>query len=126
MTGIPTVIDITDLNGSNGFRILGSPPLGEAGSSVSMGDVNGDGLADVIVGAPGFAWYGYGIDFSAYVIFGRGSDDIPIASTVSTANIDPAAGLGVSVGEGYAVSYAGDFNGDGIGDFMVSAPDYGT
>ena len=126
MTGIPPVIDVTDINGSNGFRILGSPTLEEAGSSVSIGDVNGDGLADVIVGAPGIAWYGYGIDFSAYVIFGRGSDDIPIASTVSTANLDPAAGFGMSVGEGNAVSYAGDFNGDGIGDFMVSAPDYGT
>ena len=130
MAGIPPVIDVTDINGSNGFTILGSSPLEEAGSSVSIGDVNGDGLADVIVGAPGTAFgygYGYGIgDYSAYVIFGRGSDDFPIASTVFTANLDPSAGLLTSVGEGYAVSYAGDFNGDGIGDFMVSAPDYGT
>jgi Ca2+-binding RTX toxin-like protein len=126
MAGIPPVINITDLNGSNGFRILGSSPWEEAGSSVSIGDVNGDGLADIIVGAPGSAGYPYGVDYSAYVIFGRGSDDIPIASTVSTANLDPTAGLRVSVGEGFDVSYAGDFNGDGIGDFMVSAPSYGT
>src|SRR5262245_47058489 len=126
MIGIPPVIAVEDLNGSNGFRILGSSSLWEeAGSSVSIGDVNGDGLADVIVGAPGSP-YPYGVDYSAYVIFGRGSDDIPIASTVSTANFDPTAGLRVSVGEGYAVSYAGDFNGDGIGDFMVSSPSYGT
>jgi Ca2+-binding RTX toxin-like protein len=130
MVGIPPVIDVTDINGSNGFRILGSSPLEEAGSSVSVGDINGDGIADVIVGAPGTGFgsgYGYGVgDYSAYVIFGHGSDDIPIASTVSTANLDPTAGLRVAVGEGYAVSHAGDFNGDGIGDFMVSAPDYGT
>src|SRR5262245_40342028 len=130
MAGIPPVIDVTDINGSNGFTILGSSPLEEAGSSVSIGDVNGDGLADVIVGAPGTAFgygYGYGVgDYSAYVIFGRGSDDMPIASTVSTADLDPSAGLRTAVGEGYAVSYAGDFNGDGIGDFMVSAPEYGT
>jgi Ca2+-binding RTX toxin-like protein len=128
MAGIPLVIDVTNINGSNGFRILGSSPLEEAGSSVSVGDINGDGIADVIVGAPGRGfgyWYGVG-DSSAYVIFGRGSDDIPIASTVSTADLDPTAGLGTAVGEGYAVSYAGDFNGDGIGDFMVSAPEYGT
>src|SRR5215510_7106403 len=126
MIGIPPVIAVEDLNGSNGFRILGSSSLWEeAGSSVSIGDVNGDGLADVIVGAPGSS-YPYGVDYSAYVIFGRGSDDIPIASTVSAANLDSTSGLRVSVGEGYAVSYAGDFNGDGIGDFMVSAPDYGT
>src|SRR5215831_733853 len=126
MAGIPPVIDVTDINGSNGFRILGSPSLfEEAGSSVSIGDVNGDGFADVIVGAPGTS-YPYSVDDSAFVIFGHGSDDFPIASTVSAANLDPTAGLHVSVGEGYAVSYAGDFNGDGIGDFMVSAPDYGT
>src|SRR5262245_11212255 len=128
MAGIPPVIDVTNIDGSNGFRILGSSSGEEAGSSVSVGDINGDGIADVIVGAPGRGfgyWYGVG-DYSAYVIFGRGSDDFPIASTVSTTNLDPTAGFGVTVGEGYAVSYAGDFNGDGIGDFMVSAPDYGT
>ncbi|HZN31836.1 MAG TPA: hypothetical protein VFB88_20950 [Xanthobacteraceae bacterium] len=128
MAGIPPVIDVTNINGSNGFRILGSSYGEEAGSSVSVGDINGDGIADVIVGAPGRGFgYGWGVgDYSAYVIFGRGSDDIPSASTVSTENLDPAAGFRVAVGEGYAVSYAGDFNGDGIGDFMVSAPEYGT
>ena len=123
MAGIPPVIDVTNIYGSNGFRILGSSSLEEAGSSVSVGDINGDGIADVIVGAPG---RGFGSNYSAYVIFGRGSDDIPSASTVSTANLDPIAGFRIAVGEGYAVSYAGDFNGDGIGDFMVSAPSYGT
>ena len=123
MAGIPPVIDVTNIYGSNGFRILGSSSLEEAGSSVSVGDINGDGIADVIVGAPG---RGFGSNYSAYVIFGRGSDDIPSASTVSTANLDPIAGFRMVVGEGYAVSYAGDFNGDGIGDFMVSAPSYGT
>ena len=91
---------------------------------VSVADINGDGLADVIVGAPG---RGFGSNYSAYVIFvGRGSDDIPGASTVSTASLDPTAGFRTAVGEGHAVSYAGDFNGDGIGHFMVSAPSYGT
>ena len=51
MIGIPPVINVTDLNGSSGFRILGSSSLWEeVGSSVSIGDVNGDGLADLIVG----------------------------------------------------------------------------
>ena len=53
MAGIPPVIDVTNIYGSNGFRILGSSSLEEAGSSVSVGDINGDGIADVIVGAPG-------------------------------------------------------------------------
>src|SRR4051812_13400630 len=98
MTGIPSIIDVTDINGSNGFRIVGSSLWEETGSSVSIGDVNGDGLADVIVGAPDIVSYPYEIDYSAYVIFGHGSDDIPIASTVSAANLDLNSGLRVSVG----------------------------
>ena len=47
----PGVISLSNLNGSNGFRLDGV--AGGSGRSVSSaGDVNGDGFADVIVGAP--------------------------------------------------------------------------
>ena len=60
MPGIPSVIDVTNLDGSNGFRILGAGIDETAGSSVAIGDVNGDGFADVIVGAPGVGFsYSY-------------------------------------------------------------------
>ena len=62
MPGIPSVIDVTNLDGANGFRIDGAGIDEAAGSSVALGDVNGDGFADVIVGAPGagFSYWGAG------------------------------------------------------------------
>ena len=43
------------LNGPNGFRIDGRNPGDEAGRALrSAGDVNGDGLNDVIIGAAAF------------------------------------------------------------------------
>src|SRR5215471_20285886 len=131
MPGIPSVINVTDLDGSNGFRILGSDVDEALGSSVAIGDVNGDGIADVIVGAPGNPLDGYADD-GAYVIFGHGADATPLPSSVNTVNnLDPTNVFHEPAGAfypytnsqaGYSVSYAGDFNGDGIGDFMVSAP----
>jgi len=134
MAGIPSVLDLKTINGSNGFTISGSGYYELAGSSVaSAGDVNGDGFADVIVGAPGrsIGWY---TDYAAYVVFGRGTEDTPGPSRIATEDLRPPAGfriimagvLGDYDGPGFAVSSAGDFNGDGFGDLMVSAPSYSS
>jgi uncharacterized short protein YbdD (DUF466 family) len=86
MPGVPSVIDVTDLDGSNGFTIVAANINETPGSSVAIGDVNGDGFADVIVGAPGVAFnYLAGVpDYSAYVIFGHGADDVPGEIEVAT------------------------------------------
>src|SRR5262245_24975012 len=94
MAGIPPVIDVTNLNGSNGLRILGSGIDETAGWSVGMGDFNGDGIADVIVGAPGVALNSWEVaDYGAYVIFGRGADTCHWLrpSPQATTSIRPAA-----------------------------------
>src|SRR5262245_31926647 len=93
MTGIPSVFDLRTINGSNGFTISGSGYYELAGSSVaSAGDINGDGFADVIVGAPGKAlgWY---TDYAAYVIFGRANEDTPGASRIATESLRPPEGF---------------------------------
>ena len=41
----------SSLDGTNGFTIYGKDGVDRAGYSVSSGDVNGDGSADVLVGA---------------------------------------------------------------------------
>jgi Ca2+-binding RTX toxin-like protein len=134
MAGIPSVLDLGTINGSNGFTISISGYLELAGSSVaSAGDVNGDGFADVIVGAPGQALAAF-TDYAAFVIFGSGYEDTPGASRIDTGSLNPSDGFRIKLAggqggydgpqSGFAVSSAGDFNGDGFGDLMVSAPSY--
>lgn len=83
------------------------------------GDVNGDGVSDVIIGADQlFANNGAG---KAYVFYG------PLSGNIQAAN----AGA-ILTGEvnrdlfGAAVTGAGDFNGDGFSDVTVGAPDNGA
>ena len=47
-------LNLSDLNGTNGFIINGIDAYDNSGTSVSSaGDVNGDGIDDIIIGADG-------------------------------------------------------------------------
>ena len=109
-----------DALGSRGFRIEGG--LGDAlGSRVDdAGDVNGDGLADVVVSAFGASRNDRLFSGSAYVVFGkRGTEPVDLASLGDWGyRIDGAAARDFS----HAVSGAGDFNGDGRPDVLLGAP----
>ena len=88
-----------------------------------MGDVNGDGIDDLIVGAPSASSTG-----QSYVIFGSKSS---WSSPFSLSSLDGINGFilnGINSGDqsGFSVASAGDVNGDGIGDLIVGslvAPD---
>lgn len=83
------------------------------GSSVSgAGDVNGDGLNDIIVGAPGKV-NGLNIG-AAFVILGAGKNVNP--------GIPVELYAGGNSGFGAAVSGAGDINRDGYDDIIIGAP----
>jgi hypothetical protein len=85
-------------------------PSGEFGLSVaSAGDVNGDGFADLIVGAPNADQYAPG---AAYVYLGGPGG----LSTTPTALPSPGGPTG---GFGYSVASAGDVNADGFADVVV-------
>ena len=116
-----TDVSLSALAGA-GYRIDGTAGGDRAGSSVAgAGDVNGDGRADVIVGAPFAGNNGRVASGSAYVVFGRAT-----ASDVDLAGLGAAGiridGRRASHVAGLAVSAAGDVNGDGRADVIVGAP----
>jgi hypothetical protein len=99
-------------------RVLGTDGGDWAGQSVaSPGDLDGDGVADLLFGAP----YADGdVDFAgaAYVFFG------PITGTLDAEDADVVR-YGDLAGDlaGFAVAGAGDTDGDGALDFLVGAPE---
>ena len=68
-------LDLATLDGTNGFRLIGIDADDASGCSVSSaGDVNGDGFADLIVGAPSADSAGGGdYEGESYVVFGKAS-----------------------------------------------------
>ena len=123
--GFSSAIDLSSLDGTNGFRLDGVTADDESGTSVSgAGDVNGDGLADLIIGAYGANPIGDDSG-SSYVIFGR-TGGFPAAMSLST--LDGTNGFRID-GEaiddesGFAVSGGGDVNGDGLADLIIGARD---
>jgi hypothetical protein len=113
-------VNLAAMRGDNGFRIEGEAQQGLLGDAVSgAGDVNGDGFADLIVGA-----YGADDTGAAYVVFGGagGFGQRLAASGLDGANGFKLVGEGVHSGAGKSVSSAGDVNGDGFDDVLVVAP----
>ena len=87
------------------------------GNSVAgAGDVNGDGFADVIVGAP---YYDNGqVDEGAAFVYFGGAGAFNTSADAQLESNQAGAQLG------FSVAGAGDVNGDGFADVIVGAPYY--
>ena len=101
-----------------GWTLIGESADGETGLSLAAaGDVNGDGLADVLIGAPGAASNAG----RSYVVFGRTG-----SGTIDLANLGSGGFVihGETAGDrsGWGVGGGGDVNGDGLSDLIVGAP----
>jgi hypothetical protein len=109
--------NLASLDGTNGFVMIGEGQADEAGFAVSnSGDVNGDGIDDLIVGTQQFR------DFT-YVVFG--GPNVGKNGTVKLGDLDGTNGYRIDSDEsdaaGATVANGGDVNDDGIDDIILGA-----
>ena len=112
---VQVAYSLADLNASNGYELQGNPDWDRSGTSVSTaGDINGDGYADILIGAPDADPYG-NTEGEAYVVFGKASGFAPTVNLDALNGNDgfTLEGIGLDDETGYSVSTAGDINGDG-------------
>jgi hypothetical protein len=122
-------------DGSAGFVLTGIDDDENSGWSVSgAGDVNADGIDDLIIGAKDASPGGREEAGAIYVVFGDSQGfpaEFELASLLLANGGDGSAGFamnGVEAGDqvGRSVSGAGDVNDDGIGDVIVGAMGIGA
>ncbi|MEH2273586.1 MAG: hypothetical protein V7K40_01820 [Nostoc sp.] len=107
--GFGAQFNLSTLNGSNGFAINGINAYDRSGISVSRtGDINNDGIDDLIIGT---------LSGQSYVVFGSKGG---FGAQFNLSTLNGSNGFAIN-GEGYPVSSAGDFNGDGIDDLIIGA-----
>ncbi len=118
-------VDLSQLDGLNGFTIDGIDPRDETGQSVaSAGDVNGDGIDDLLIGAPQADKSEASSAGRAYVVFGTSAG---FDARLDLASLDGSNGImffGADAFDdlGGDVSRAGDLNQDGYADIILGAP----
>jgi hypothetical protein len=133
-SGFPADLSLSDLNGTNGFKIEGTGPLNEAGVTVSsVGDINGDGAADLLVGVAGGASYVvFGVPQNLTALHpkgdfnGDGKSDILFQNDAGQPAIYLMNGSAVlsggpvvgNPGTVWHAKVAGDFDGDGKADIL--------
>ncbi|WP_442944318.1 integrin alpha [Nostoc sp.] len=119
-------LNLSSLNGTNGFLINGiatGEPLGYKVSNA--GDINNDGIDDLIIGARYASPNGKDSAGQSYVVFG--GTNLGSGGTLNLSSLNGTNGFlinGIAAGDssGISVSNAGDINNDGIDDLIIGAP----
>ncbi|MFH1942421.1 MAG: cohesin domain-containing protein [bacterium] len=105
-----------DLQLSCNASFVGDASGISAGYCISgLGDVNGDGVPDFIIGTHG--------GNKAFLVFGRISANWGKLFNLNNADVI-FSGENSNDGAGHCVAGAGDANGDGLSDILISAPSY--
>jgi hypothetical protein len=125
----PSIKDVGELTVYVGAMGLTGTPTGNAtirgpiaanayfGLSVALGDVNGDGLGDIVAGSPGSEVPGFPSAGRAFVFL----SGTPLMGALNTNVTLQAPDPGSNAGFGQAVAVA-DFDGNGVADMAVGAP----
>ena len=122
--GTGGMLDLSALDGSNGFILNGIDAGDFSGISVSSaGDVNGDGYDDLIIGATGRPEWE--LSGETYVVYGGasapGTGGMLDLSALDGSNGFILNGIDADDRSGRSVSSAGDVNGDGYDDLIIGA-----
>jgi FG-GAP repeat/RTX calcium-binding nonapeptide repeat (4 copies) len=122
--GFATSLNLSTLDGSNGFVLNGIDADDQSGVSVSSaGDVNGDGFDDLIIGAESADPNGKIVAGESYLVFGKSGG---FAASLNLSSLDGSNGFVLNGIDAYdlsgrSVSGAGDVNGDGFDDLIIGA-----
>ncbi len=124
LNGLPSLADIDNLTTAQGIVINNAGATGGVDAGImgmfaqTVGDINGDGYSDILLGS--------NLQDTHYVIFGQSAaSNISLSSMNSNATADGFRIRNYDTGGWYAAGSGGggDFNGDGYADILLGSED---